>query len=216
MRFGAILLLGGKSERFGTAIPKQFQELKGKKLYEHALKALTSFHLFEEIILVAPEGVNLPNSVTGGETRQLSSYKGLMALSKHTDYVLIHDGARPFLTHAILERHVEAVQKYQAVNTCIPSPDAINLVKDGKSFSIAKRGEALRGQTPQSFSYSLILEAHKKSKMKDAPCDCSLILEAGHPVHIVEGSEKNFKITSRQDLAFAEFLYPSLKLTVQS
>jgi 2-C-methyl-D-erythritol 4-phosphate cytidylyltransferase len=206
MHFSAILLLGGKSERFGAPVAKQFQELKGKKLYEHALKALTSFGLFEEIVLVTPEGVNLPGSVTGGETRQISSYKGLMRLSQNTDYVMIHDGARPFLTHDILERHVEAVQKYQAVNTCIPSPDAINLVKDGKSYSIAKRGEALRGQTPQSFSYQLILEAHKKSKMEDAPCDCSLILEQGHPVYTVKGSEKNFKITSPWDLTFAQFL----------
>lgn len=206
MRFAAILLLGGKGSRFATSLPKQFQRLGEKKVYEHPLSTFQSVNLFDEILVVSPEDSPLPGTVSGGATRQSSSYKGLLALHKDTDYVVIHDGVRPFVTEEMIKNHVEKVQKYKAVNTCIPSPDAINLVQEDSIVSIVKRGEALRGQTPQSFAYPLILEAHKKTKQLNACCDCSLILELGHPVHMVMGSERNFKITSQQDLAFAEFL----------
>ncbi len=205
MRFAAILLLGGKGTRFGAPLPKQFQTLGKQKVYEHALATFQSLNLFEEILLVTPEEFSIPGSVRGGPTRQLSSYQGLLALHKDTDYVTIHDGVRPFVSTDILKRHLEEVQIHKAVNTCIPSPDAINLVKENTCLSILKRHEALRGQTPQSFAYPLILKAHQKSQSKDAPCDCSLILELGHPVHIVKGSELNFKITTQQDLSLAHF-----------
>ncbi len=227
MKFSAILLMGGKGERFRNPTPKQLLRLGDFAVYEHALFTLVRSGFFDEIIIVS-EPIQLERGIAvstemmneggsilteeqlilveGGTTRQQSSYNGLLACSQDTDYVVIHDGVRPFVTEEILERNVESVMKYGAINTCIPTPDAINQVSGAESQGIFPRGQCMLGQTPQSFAYGLILEAHKKTKQTDATDDCSLVLELGHPVHIVMGDQENFKITTPLDLEFARTL----------
>lgn len=203
MRFAAILLCGGISTRFGKN--KLLEALGGRRVYEHTLDVFTRSGLFHEIIIVASNAIPLTDTVPSGSTRQESSYNGLMGCKVKPDYVVIHDGARPFVSEAILERNVRAVQEHKAVNTCIPTHDTINYVED-KTITIPERSKCYRGQTPQSFSYDLILEAHQKTKKTNAPDDCSLILELGHPVHLVLGSEENMKITTPVDLIVAHSL----------
>jgi 2-C-methyl-D-erythritol 4-phosphate cytidylyltransferase len=197
MKIAAILLAGGKSERFGRALSKLHAKLSGKRVLDHSLDTLKQSNLFDEIIVV--EGP------LAGETRQMSSLNGLLACSQ-PDFVLIHDGARPLVTVDILKRNIDAVQTHFAVNTCIPTCDTINFVDRGNVSSIPDRSKCYRGQTPQSFAYDLILEAHRKTKTTNSPDDCSLVLELGHKVHVVLGSERNLKITSPIDLAIAEAL----------
>jgi 2-C-methyl-D-erythritol 4-phosphate cytidylyltransferase len=209
-KIAAILLLGGEGLRMEQHFsekkcPKQFLPLGKKKVYEWALETFEKSGLFSEIILVSLGGHPLKNCILGGKTRQESSFNGIKACQSDTDFVLIHDAVRPFVSLEILQRHAEALKTYSAVNTCIPTYDTINLVENKTVLSIPKRSLCMRGQTPQSFSYSLIKEAHGKTLQTNAPDDCSLLLELGYPVHVVQGSEENFKITTKHDYDFALF-----------
>lgn len=217
----AIILMGGSGERFGSALPKQFHRLAGKKIYQHTLETFIRSSLFDEVILVCPKPFlsmvseeirtyELPSLhvICGGTTRQESSFLGLSACNPKTNLVVIHDAVRPFVSKKILEENIEAAFRFHAVDTCIPSADTIVYSKNQKEIGhIPNRSEYLRGQTPQSFSYTLIFSAHelaKKNGLTNVSDDCRLALESGHPVHIVQGSEDNIKITTELDLFLAE------------
>jgi len=216
-RVKAILLIAGGGERFESPLPKQFYPLKNRKVYLRTLDAFVASGLFEEIILVSPseylelvqeEVGDLAKVCCGGNTRQVSSYLGLLACGKETDIVVIHDGVRPLVSQRILHENVEGAIQYGAVDTCICSADTLVYAPSGEVIeSIPNRSDYLRGQTPQSFSYPLILKAHEKARGKiEATDDCKLVLELGHKVHVVKGEETNIKITSPSDLAIAEKL----------
>ena len=206
IKIKAVLLLGGQSVRLpsNSPKPKQFLSLGSKSIYEHTLETFKKSGLFSEIVLVTPKEHHLPGSVIGGKTRQESSYNGIKACGDKTDFVVIHDAVRPFVSLDILKKNIDAVQIYKAVNTCIPSSDTIVYVENNKIVAIPKRSSCMRGQTPQSFAYELILDAHKKTAQTNATDDCSLVFELGHPVHIVLGSEENFKITTPHDYLLAQ------------
>ncbi|MBI2742764.1 MAG: 2-C-methyl-D-erythritol 4-phosphate cytidylyltransferase [Chlamydiales bacterium] len=218
----AILLMGGKGARFKSALPKQFHALAGKKIYLHTLERFLKSSLFAEIILVCPEEwaeevksdlegcTDNIRIAVGGATRQESSYLGLLACSPQTTHVVIHDAVRPFVTEKILRENIAACQAFEAADTCTPSADTIVHSKDGQKIDeIPQRAHYLRGQTPQSFSYPLILKAHELAEKEGraATDDCSLVLALGHPVRIVEGDESNIKITTDLDLYLAEQLF---------
>ncbi len=217
----AILLIGGTGLRFGSETPKQFHRLAGKKVYLHTLETFLETNLFDEVLLVCPTAwmeqveedvaIYSPAKITvveGGANRQDSSLKGLLACGTDTKIVVIHDGVRPFVSAEIVKENVEKALQYKAVDTCIPSADTIvHSLSQEEITSIPHRAEYLRGQTPQSFDYALILQAHLKAKEQgicNQSDDCSLVLKTGHPVHIVMGSEENIKITSELDLFLAE------------
>jgi 2-C-methyl-D-erythritol 4-phosphate cytidylyltransferase len=214
--FAAVILMAGEGRRFGDAIPKQFHALGPQKIYQHTLQTFIESALFEQIILVChPDWMEeiqqqLPPAVqvvAGGPTRQASSYLGLQACHPQTTYVMIHDAVRPFVTKEILTRNSAAVLNHPAVDTCIPSADTLVHAPDQDFItSIPQRSHYLRGQTPQTFAYPLICEAHQKTLKTDSTDDCSLILELGHPVAVVLGDETNIKITTEFDLEMAKFL----------
>ncbi len=205
-RVKGILLMAGQGERFGDPIPKQFHLLNGKPLYQWTLERLENSKLFDEIILVCPpENVKEVQSATtntvipGGSTRQESSYLGLIAAAG-ADIVLIHDAVRPSVSERILRENIEKALLHRAVDTCIPSTDTIVYSPTGTTIeTIPCRREYLRGQTPQTFSYNLILEAHRKTKTTNATDDCQLVLELKKKIYIVKGEEENGKITSLRD-----------------
>ena len=208
-KVAAVILMAGTGSRLGNTLPKQFHEIGGKKIYQHTLEKFQSSNLFNEIILVChpdwmvqEEGAK---SVAGGTTRQESSFKGLLACDPTTQYVVIHDAVRPFVSIDILRENIAKVQQYDAVDTCIPSSDTIVQSADGNRIDeIPVRSEYWRGQTPQSFAYDLILEAHQRTKRKNASDDCTLVLEMGCEIYIVRGSEENLKITTEFDLLLAK------------
>lgn len=212
-RFVALLLMGGEGARFGSGMPKQFHRIAGKKIYMHTLGVFSRVGVFDEILLVCHKdwveevrkevtGFANVRVVEGGSCRQESSFLGLKRCE--TDFVVIHDAVRPFVSEEIIKNNVESVLKYGAVNTCIKSTDTIVYSEDRKIISsIPDRSCCFRGQTPQSFEYGLILEAHIKTNQKNATDDCSLVK---HPIYLVEGSESNIKITTQLDLFLAEQL----------
>jgi 2-C-methyl-D-erythritol 4-phosphate cytidylyltransferase len=190
-----------------------------QKIYLHTLTAFLESEIFHEIILVChPDWIEevqgeIPTDprirvISGGSARQASSFLGLQACDPATEFVMIHDAVRPFISKEILERNKKAVIKYRAVDTCIPSADTIVYSEDGKWItSIPPRKAYLRGQTPQTFEYQLIREAHRKTRQTASTDDCSLVLELGQDVAMVAGEENNMKITTELDIELAERLY---------
>jgi 2-C-methyl-D-erythritol 4-phosphate cytidylyltransferase len=212
----AILLMAGIGSRLGSPLPKQFHLLGSKKIYLHTLDTFLDSELFQQIILVCHPGwieevkSETPSNllvIPGGLTRQSSSSLGLQACDPKTQFVMIHDAVRPFVSREILQRNIAAVQRHLAVDTCIPSADTIVHSENGPFVtSIPKRKSYLRGQTPQTFDYQLICEAHRKTQLTESTDDCSLVLELGHPITIEAGEEDNIKITTELDVEMAEWI----------
>ena len=218
-RIGALLLMGGKGQRFGSALPKQFHHLAGKPIYLHTLETFLQNGSFDEIILSCEVNQikrvcsSLPFSscpirvIPGGATRQESSYKGLCAFLCSPQFVVIHDAVRPFVSQEILKKNLSLALEVGAVDTCIPSTDTLVYAPyRDRIESIPRREEYLRGQTPQSFSYPLVLQAHQTTQRVNCSDDCQLVRDLGHPIAIAPGDEYNLKITSELDLFMAEQL----------
>lgn len=171
----AILLMAGNGSRFGSALPKQFHHLGGKKIYRHTLDAFLRSELFDEIILVCPSTMQdeirqeIPDGIriiAGGASRQESSYLGLLACPD-AHIVCIHDAVRPFVTKEILKENLSKAEAYGAVDTCIASADTLVYAPQSKEITcIPIRDHYLRGQTPQTFQYPLILQAHRHALEK--------------------------------------------------
>ena len=215
-RIGAIVLMGGTGSRFGGDVPKQFVLLGDRRVYLHTLEAFKKIAFFDEILLVCHPGwidtvadeVLGAKVVAGGKTRQESSYLGLQGFSSIPDIVCIHDAVRPFVSEKIIQENIAQAILHGAVDTCIPSADTLVYAPGGvKIVGIPKREEYLRGQTPQTFRFDLIWDAHQtaiKDGIVNSSDDCSLVLRRGHSVYVVTGSESNLKITTEYDLWTAQ------------
>lgn len=220
--------MGGRGERFNSPLPKQFHPIGGKPVFIHTLETFIKMNVFTKIILPSPiqwhevllsQIASLPHKeciqvIPGGSCRQESSYLSLLACDADTDYVVIHDAVRPFVSKQIIQDNIDQVLLHKAVDTCIPSADTLVHSLEGTWIdTIPNRKEFLRGQTPQSFSFNLITEAHKTALangLENSSDDCTLVKNLDHPIKIVMGSEHNIKITSELDLFLAERLlqYP--------
>jgi 2-C-methyl-D-erythritol 4-phosphate cytidylyltransferase len=217
-RVGAVLLAAGEGRRFGASHPKQFQSLAGRAVFEYSLEVLVNSPWIDQVNLVLPPSYipELSNVspkvkfVEGGATRQRSSYLGLSHFDPWPDFVLIHDAVRPFLTDDLIKQNLVAAFQYGAVNTCISCEDTLVVTEDGDHIlHIPPRNQFLRGQTPQTFRYALIKEAHERAPsalLVTCTDDCSLVLALGYPVNIVQGATTNLKITTPFDLSLAEHL----------
>lgn len=217
-RIGAIILMAGVGSRFGGEVPKQFVLLKEKRVYLHTLDVFLKTGLFDEIVLVChpdwqdvvAQEVAEITIVKGAQTRQGSVYAGLSGFSKKPDIIAVHDAVRPLVSEEIIRDNVSAAILYGAVDTCTPSADTLVFAPSGKTIeSIPKRENFLRGQTPQTFCLDLLSEAHETARLEgilNASDDCQLVLRRGHPIHVVLGNDRNFKITTDLDLKLASVL----------
>ena len=221
-KYTAIVLAAGVGKRMNSKIQKQYMLLGGKPVLFYALDAFEKSRV-DEIILVVGKGEieycrkeivekykfhKVTKIVEGGKERYHSVYEGLKAIDT-ADYVLIHDGARPFINQQILVHAIEAVKQYQACVVGMPVKDTIKITtEDGFSKETPERKHVWMIQTPQCFSYSLIFEAYQKMlQNEDATItDDAMVLEKvkGLPVKMVEGSYRNIKITTPEDLLVAE------------
>ncbi|OGN62898.1 MAG: hypothetical protein A3F09_00165 [Chlamydiae bacterium RIFCSPHIGHO2_12_FULL_49_11] len=202
MSIGFVLLAAGKGNRFKSATLKQFCKLRGRPVYEYPLQTATLSCLFDTIIVVVPAGYNIdfPHTVIGGKERRDSSLAGIQrCMELGIEYVVIHDACRPLVSERILTDHCRLVKSHGAVNTVIDSPDTINIIEKGCVSAIPPRWQCKLGQTPQSFSTKLIHEAHLRFPDADVTDDCGLVLAMGHPVTLVQGEEKNRKLTTQGD-----------------
>lgn len=221
--FSALILMSGEGKRLGSALPKQFHTLGTTKVYQHTLEVFRESQLFQEIILVChPEWIDSVREETalfpevkvipGGATRQASSWEGLKACHPNCNYVMIHDAVRPFVSQEIIRNNAQAVLKHQAVDTVIASADTLIMTDDGQTIaSIPLRAQFRRGQTPQTFAYPIICEAHANTTRTNATDDCQLALDLGVPITLVDGSDENIKITTERDLAIADYFLQTNK-----
>ena len=218
----AIVLAGGKGVRLGADRPKQFVIIKDEPMIVKTIKAFNSVDEIDEIIVVCLEEYisylnelveeyslnKVKKVVDGGNSRQLSVYAGLEALEKANiskdDIVLIHDGARPFVSKEIILNNIKAAKENDAAITVIKSTDSVLLSKQGEVVDFyLNRDEVYNCQTPQTFKFGLILKAHKKAKedgVVHASDDASLVIRMNQKVSIVLGDINNKKITYKEDL----------------
>jgi 2-C-methyl-D-erythritol 4-phosphate cytidylyltransferase len=217
----AIVLAGGSGIRMNTALPKQFMELAGKPVIIHSLEKFDRSALISDIVIVCvADHIRDLNAlinkyclkkvyqvIAGGKTRQESSSKGLKNCPQNTEFVLIHDAARPFVEEKIIEDVLNAAKDTGAAGPVIDIDDTVVAEQNGRIKDIPARDTLKRIQTPQGFRYKTIIEAHKNAAeegIRDASDDCSLVVAIGRPVTLVRGALSNIKITTPADMFLAE------------
>lgn len=224
----ALVVAAGRGTRLsgdGDTLPKQYLPIGGKAVLARTLRALAESPLVGEIVAVihaddraiydaAVAGLDtfgkLADPVVGGATRQESVRLGLEALSNRPPaYILIHDGARPFVDAATIARVVEALRGGKdAVLAAAPVADTLKRVDDGGMIAdTVPRDRLWAAQTPQGFGYGMILAAHRAAAARGETAftdDAAVAEWAGHAVAVVEGNAGNVKITTRRDLVAAD------------
>jgi len=222
MKNVAIILAGGKGERFGSSLPKQFIKLAGQRVIEHTLDIFEKNDLIDEIYIVSNPNythtieeivVNkkygkVTKIINGGKDRRESSYLGINAINHKEAKVLIHDAVRPLLSPKTILDSLKALDTYKAIDVAIPASDTIIEIKDGILEDIPVRSNMWQGQTPQGFLLSVIKKAHElanKESELEVTDDCSLVLKYNlAPIKIVEGEKQNMKITAPLDIYIAD------------
>ena len=207
-RSAALLAAAGSGERLGRG-PKAFLQLAGSTLLERAVAAVHG--LVDEIIVAVPDGEEErarslaagARVLVGGSTRQETVYGLLTAAT--AELVLVHDVARPFLEREVGQRVMEAARRCGAASAVRPVADTLVEAESGAGVD---RDRFRAVQTPQAFGRELLLEAHEAARASSlaGTDDASLVRSAGLPVELVPGSPWLFKLTTPEDLEFAEAL----------
>lgn len=216
----AIVLAGGSGSRMGSACKKQYMLLGKKPLLYYSLRTFQE-SCVDEIVLVTNEAEycqkeiiqkygldKVTKIVPGGAERYHSVYAGLCAVSE-CSYVLIHDGARPFVTETMINDSLEAARKYQACIIGMPVKDTIKIADESEfAEQTPERAKVWQIQTPQTFSYPLIRKAYQKV-LKEEPngiTDDAMVVEYANlaKVKLIRGSYENIKITTPEDMKIAE------------
>lgn len=200
---------------------KQFLLLDGIPIIVHTLRQFERCDEVHEVIVVLPSECaseflgslgsyglrKVGRIVPGGSTRAESVHRGLMAVRSATaEIVVIHDGVRPFVTPGEISETIEAARDHGAAILVAPAVDTIKRVSEGRVIDTLPRNELRRALTPQSFRYELLRRAFEGIDLSDPLItdDSSLVERLGEPVVVVEGSSKNIKITTQEDLIIAE------------
>ncbi len=207
----ALILAAGSGQRVGHELPKQYRQLNGlKNALQWSLDAFCSHAGVDCVRVVSTPGgpaaavleaYDLDVVIPGGATRQESARLGLEA-SPGFDRVLIHDAARPFVTHAVIDRVLAALDRHDGAIPALPVTDSLRRGGDIVDSEV-DRADLWRVQTPQGFRYGAILAAHRVAA-PGATDDAEVLRSAGGTVAIVEGDEANFKLTTPADFVRAD------------
>lgn len=220
-RVTAIIPAGGRGNRMGSETPKQYLPLGGHPLLWHTLRCFEESVQVCGIVLVVRsedmaycrsqvlEGQNfhkVRELVTGGSARWESVYAGLQRTTPEDEIVLVHDAVRPFVADQLLERVVRATVEHGAAIAGMPVKETVKVVEGGRIVQTPERAALWSAQTPQGFRRELLLEAYARISDREAVTDDAMLVESlGHPVRIVEGDYQNVKITTPEDLSWAEW-----------
>mgnify|MGYP001227287734 FL=1 len=219
MNNAAIITAAGAGNRFGEL--KQFKRLNGQPLYDYSLRIFSGTALFNEIILVVPgesqkiieqevqdKYGSLVKVVIGGINRQDSVKNGIMYSSSKTDVVVIHDGARPFVTKKLIKECILACSSSDGAIIAMQSFDTIKYSKSNIIEKTIDRKNIWMAQTPQAFNREKILEAYdcNESDHLIMTDESTMMEERGYIIKIIRGSENNFKITTVSDWRRAEMV----------
>ncbi len=212
MKTVGIILLGGKGNRLDSSVPKQFINICGKMLCEYAIDVFQKSIDIDEIALVCIEGFDeiydtlsqkyskIKYFVKGGSERQQSVYNAISEVV--SDVVIIHDGARPFVTVQEIKDVKEKAIEYGSAITALPVKDTIKKANKGLVESTINRENLFSVKTPQAFKYENLLKAHNSAIEDDflGTDDASLIERLGEDVFIVNANDNNIKVTTNIDL----------------
>jgi 2-C-methyl-D-erythritol 4-phosphate cytidylyltransferase len=224
-RVTAVIPAAGSGMRMGLEEAKQYLEIGGKPLLVHTLRTFQECHLVDSIIIVVPEKdidyclhqmvqryqfSKVYKVISGGERRQDSVRNGIEAVADSCGWVLIHDGVRPFVSIQLIEKVIKTARRFRAVITGLPVTETIKRVDSKANVlkTIERKGLWVI-QTPQIFSREDIYLAHQEALKRgwtDATDDASLVEKMGISIKIIEGEERNIKITTLHDLQVARFL----------
>ncbi|MCL1808298.1 MAG: 2-C-methyl-D-erythritol 4-phosphate cytidylyltransferase [Clostridiales bacterium] len=216
-KIAAIIAAAGSGSRMGGSAPKQYLDICGKAMVVKTAGIFSKCSHIDCIIVVADAGhcekceellqKNGINAIiaVGGERRQDSVYEGLKKLPLDTDYVLIHDAARPFAAVRLIEEALEAVLAKKAVVCAVPVKDTIRMMTGRERSVTTDRSLMYAVQTPQAFEKRLIVDSYEQAYREGfvGTDDAALAERAGYPVHIIAGSYDNIKITTRGDMPAA-------------
>ena len=220
-RIAVLIVAAGKGARAGTELPKQYERLAGRSMLRRTVEAFAA-HFYnqkcpvqvvigpgqQDLAAAALTDLDIPAPVTGGSTRQESVRLGLEALQNDApDFVLIHDAARPLISPKVIGAVVAALES--GADGALPMLAASDTLRrqgvDG-GWTLVPRDGLYRAQTPQGFVYAKIVKAHRDHAREDVTDDMALAELAGLKVQMVEGEEKNIKVTRKEDFALAESL----------
>jgi 2-C-methyl-D-erythritol 4-phosphate cytidylyltransferase len=220
----ALIPAAGRGQRMGLNIEKQFLPLRGKPLLAYTVARFEATPSIDRIVVIVPPGREtlyyreivefggmrkVTHVVAGAETRQRSVTVGFRCLDDDVDVVVIHDGARPFVTPALIQAAINAAVQDGSAVAAIPESDTLKRVsRDGTVIETVDRRNLWRAQTPQAFRHAILQRAlaYAAQHSLDATDEASLVESLSWPVRIIPGSPWNFKITSPDDLLLAELL----------
>ena len=211
MKINAIIPAGGTSSRFGTK-NKLIEKINGKEVIRYTVEVFEQANVDEIIICAHPsimeelkqifKDFKKVQIVQGGNCRQQSVFNGLR--TSECDYVLIHDAARPMVSVELVNRVIDYVQEERALTVATKTIDTIKEVENGRIVRTINRAKLYNTQTPQAFEYNLIMNAHQKLVGQEFTDDAGMLEELGESVYILDGSYKNIKITTQNDIEVAQ------------
>ncbi|GAB5376591.1 MAG: bifunctional 2-C-methyl-D-erythritol 4-phosphate cytidylyltransferase/2-C-methyl-D-erythritol 2,4-cyclodiphosphate synthase [Acuticoccus sp.] len=207
------MLAAGRGTRFGSQLPKQFLTLGGRTVVARSIDAFLNHPAIRRVCVAigAEDEARFAASVgdrsdrvltvVGGDTRQASVLASLDGLGRDSppDRVLVHDGARPFVSDALIQRVIDALDTAAAVIPAIPVADTIKRVENGAITATVPRQGLQLAQTPQGFHYAALCAAHRAAQSVVTD-DAGVMEAAGHPVTVVAGERANNKLTTSDDL----------------
>ena len=214
---GVVIVAAGTGSRMNIGINKQFIKLEGKEIIAYTIEKFYNNSNIEDIVVVVKEDeseffkkeildkYNFKNVkiAYGGKERQDSVYNGLKLLDEKCDVVLIHDGARPFVSDKIIDKSIEEAKEHKAIVVGVPVKDTIKVIDNDKNIvDTPNRSVLWAVQTPQTFYYNILIDAYKDAfKNKFYGTDDAMLVERiGYKVKMLEGSYNNIKITTQEDL----------------
>lgn len=221
MKRYVILVAGGSGSRMGVSMPKQFLPLAGKPILIHTLERFLAFDSQLQVILCLPadqltywEQVRqqYPLSFThpiietpGGASRFQSVRNGLQHVTSD-GLVAVHDGVRPFVPISVIARSFELAEEKGTAIAAVAAKDSVRLINNDLTNTALDRSQLRLIQTPQTFQVTLLKKAFQQPESSLFTDDASVAEAAGYAIHLLEGSYENIKITTPEDLAFAEAL----------
>lgn len=220
--YAAIVLAGGRGKRMNSDVPKQYLEINGKPIIYYTLKAFQDSLVDKIVLVTGKEDIEYCRKeiveqygldkvtciVEGGAERYNSVYNGLQYVQT-CDFVLIHDGARPFISKDVIESNMHQVVEKKACVTAVMSKDTVKIAdENGVVKTTPNRKNVWNVQTPQTFDVKLISKAYEEVLLKEniSVTDDAMVVEEtlAIPVYLIEGDYRNIKITTPEDLKVAQ------------
>ncbi len=225
IKASAIIPAAGNGHRTKKTAKKQFARINGKPLFHFCLNSFQKSSYVDEIVLVVPgDDIDFVKAeiqksssakslkvIEGGELRQTSVRKGFEAVDPEAKVVIIHDAARPFVKPEFIDKIISEANAKKCVISALPSKDTLKIGDNGVVKNTISRSSIWRAQTPQAFRYEILKDCYEKVALEGSVFtdEAQIAEHAGYKIHIIEGSEYNFKVTYPEDMKLAELMITS-------